>query len=300
MAFRLPLFPRLINDFVSKEAALSSTVRLTVLVALSSLLPTNKCPRRQSPTLLSHTLTFVRYLRTTLFSFSSLTPLTPSATSRLDLTLLGGLLSSLFSLCQFVISPRLGALSDAYGRRPILLFSLAGNLLSGALWLFSRGFGTYALSRVVGGLSEGNIQLSIAIISDVTTPETRSRALALVGVAFSVAFTLGPSLGAYFAARTFGRASKVVLLGGWELELNGFAVAAAVTLVLLLVETIYLAAYLPETRWYEKEPEVVVQSDVAGAEGDAVGPPRTLEERQKRLKDLEWLHLGFLFFFSGA
>lgn len=50
---------------------------------------------------------------------------------------------------------------------------------------------SYLLSRIIGGLSEGNVQLSTAIISDVTTPSTRSRSLALVGIAFSVCFTLG-------------------------------------------------------------------------------------------------------------
>jgi MFS family permease len=174
---------------------------------------------------------------------------------------------------------------------------MLGNLLSAVLWLFSSSFGVYAFSRLVGGLSEGNVQLSIAVISDVTTPVTRSKSLALVGVAFSLAFTLGPSLGAYFASRTMGRGSKVSLFGK-EIALNGYAVPAAVTLILLTIETVYLAARLPETRWWQKEESEKELGDEK--KEDAAGPPRSVAERLQRLRELEWIHLGFLFFFSGT
>ncbi|KAM0755834.1 MFS general substrate transporter [Meredithblackwellia eburnea MCA 4105] len=270
----LPLFPRLINDFVEKEAAFGSA----------------------SPTLLSNTLNFVRSLRKTLFSYSKLAPLSEVANARWDLTLLGGLLASLFSLCQFVISPHLGALSDRHGRRTVLLLSMLGNLLSAGLWLFAHSFGLYALSRVVGGLSEGNVQLSIAVISDVTSPETRSRSLALVGVAFSIAFTLGPSLGAYFASRVFGKGS-LVSVAGREVQLNSYAVPAAMTLALLTIETLYLFVALPETRWY-KEGKNEQATDKTTAK--VTDRPRTYAERLERLRQLQWIHLWFLYFFSGA
>jgi MFS family permease len=244
-----------------------------------------------TPTLLSHTLTFVRSLRTTLFSYSSFSP-SAATSARWDLTLLGGLLASLFSLCQFIISPHLGSLSDRYGRRPVLLISMAGNLLSGALWLFADSFGMYAMSRVVGGLSEGNVQMSIAVISDVTDKTNRSKSLALVGVAFSLAFTLGPSLGAYFASRTIGVGSMLEV-GGYKIQLNGYAVPAAMTLLLLTIETAFLALYLPETRWW-KDGEAVEEEET---KVDLV--VRTKEQREVRLGELQTLHLGFLFFFSG-
>lgn len=280
---RLPLFPRLINDFVEKEAAVGA-----------------------SNTLLSHTLSFVRSIRTTLLSYSSSNLST--APNHWDLTLLGGLLASLFSLCQFVIAPHLGGLSDRYGRRPVLLLSMLGNIASGLLWLFANSFGVYAMSRVVGGLSEGNVQLSIAVISDVTTPANRSKSLALVGVAFSLAFTLGPSLGAYFASRVLGTASRVTLLGH-EFQLNGYAVPALMSLVLLLIETMYLYFYLPETRWWKEEGE---KDEVTADEKPAVvrtvaevrppvhASPVDIEQRLARLSELEVIHLWFLFFNSGA
>ncbi|KAI5481006.1 hypothetical protein MNV49_006192 [Pseudohyphozyma bogoriensis] len=268
----LPLFPRLINDFVEKEAAQGSP----------------------NTTLLSHTLHFVRSIRRTLFSYSSFaSPLSEVANARWDLTLLGGLLASLFSLCQFIISPHLGSLSDKYGRRPVLLFSMIGNLVSAFLWLVANSFGVYALSRVVGGLSEGNVQLTIAVISDVTSSAQRSKSLALVGVAFSLAFTLGPSLGAYFAERTIGKGERIMVFGR-EVLLNGYALPAAVTLGLLVVETAYLAVALPETRWYKEGKEEEKEEKKAG-EVD-----RSLEERKERLKQLQKIHGWFLFFFSGA
>jgi predicted MFS family arabinose efflux permease len=61
------------------------------------------------------------------------------------------------------------------------------------LWDFSSSFSIYAVSRIVGGLSEGNVQLSVAIISDVTSPSQRAKSLALVGAAFSLAFTVSTS-----------------------------------------------------------------------------------------------------------
>jgi hypothetical protein len=60
---------------------------------------------------------------------------------------------------------------------------------------------TFLLSRLVGGFSEGNVQLSVAILSDVSSPATRARSLALVGIAFSLCFTIGPMLGAWLASK---------------------------------------------------------------------------------------------------
>lgn len=264
-----------------------------VFVAISqSLIGSNQqLVSSQSSSLLSLTLRSVRALRSFLFRHSHLAKsLSPEVGARWDLTLLGGLLGSLFSLCQYLVSPRLGALSDKYGRRPVLLASMFGNLLSAVLWLFAGSFGVYAASRLVGGLSEGNVQLSIAAISDVTPAATRSKSLALVGVAFSLAFTLGPSLGAYFAQKTLGTASRVTIAGR-ELRLNSYAVPAAVTLVLLAVETVYLAACLPETRWDRAEEDGETRDEKRVAR-------RTVAQRRERLRRLEAIHRWFLFFFS--
>ncbi|PWW72627.1 MFS general substrate transporter [Tuber magnatum] len=164
--------------------------------------------------------------------------------SRFDVVLLGGALGSLFSFLQAISSPFLGALSDRYGRRTALLYSMGGNIISVLLWVVATDFPTFLASRVVGGLSEGNVQLAIAIATDVSTPETRGATLALVGAAFSIAFTFGPMLGAFLASKTI------------SLE-NPFAAAAVFSLALLVVETVFLYWKLPETRPLNEGPSRV-------------------------------------------
>lgn len=98
----------------------------------------------------------------------------------MDILLFGGLIGSLFSFLQFLSSPWIGRWSDRYGRRRVLLLSMIGNALSMALWVFAKSFSVFVLSRIVGGLTEGNVQMSIAMISDLTPPETRSKHLVII------------------------------------------------------------------------------------------------------------------------
>lgn len=72
-------------------------------------------------------------------------------------------MGSLFSFLQAIASPIIGGLSDRYGRRTALLWSMAGNILSVALWVSASTFPVFLASRVVGGLSEGNVQLAIGM-----------------------------------------------------------------------------------------------------------------------------------------
>ncbi|KAG1453159.1 hypothetical protein G6F56_007640 [Rhizopus delemar] len=159
-----------------------------------------------------------------------------------DTVLLGGLVGSLFSLLQFIVSPIIGRTSDRLGRRTVLLYTMVGNLLSTLIWLFAHSFNWFLLARVIGGLSEGNVQLSTAIISDITTPDQRSKSLALVGIAFATAFTLGPPMGAWFASIDLSSYPSLIQFGIYP-----YSMAAFVGLALLIVETIYLYFKLPET-----------------------------------------------------
>ena len=293
----LPLFPRLIASFVEGEK-LTKVGRLIPQEILSSTdLST------QGPTVLSRTLSLVRTLRAYLFSFRGSGSIRrPAENTKWDITLLGGLLGSLFSACQFLISPWIGSLSDRYGRRPVLLATMIGNILSAVLWLTATDFGTYLLSRAVGGLSEGNVQLAIAIISDVSDAQTRGKSLALVGIAFSLCFTVGPSLGAYFASRVPGRSGDVP--AEWfGLKWNVYAVPAAISLGLLVVETAYLGLALPETLPSAGEKHADGKEGVAGEGTGKEGSKSVevdLEKTKKRLAGLRRLHLLFLLIFSGA
>jgi len=78
----------------------------------------------------------------------------------------------------------IGQLSDRYGRRTALLWSMVGNILSVALWVLAVDFRTFLASRVVGGLSEGNVQLATAIATDISSEQERGKTMALVGACF--------------------------------------------------------------------------------------------------------------------
>ncbi len=110
-----------------------------------------------------------------------------------------GLLFASFSLCQLVAAPALGALSDRYGRRPVLLFSLAGTVLSFVMLALAQSIAMLFLARVVDGLSGGNISTARAYVADVTRPEDRARAYGLIGAAFGLGFICGPALSAVLA-----------------------------------------------------------------------------------------------------
>ncbi|KAI9489109.1 major facilitator superfamily domain-containing protein [Zychaea mexicana] len=207
-----------------------------------------------------------------------------------DTVFLGGLLGSLFSLLQFIVSPIIGRASDRFGRRKVLLYTMIGNLLSTGIWIFARSFTMFLLARIVAGLSEGNVQLSIAIISDVTPPLQRSRSLALVGIAFAVAFTFGPAIGAWFASvdlsKIFPGASGIY----------PFSMPAIVALVLLSIETLYIFNKIPETK----------EAKSAAARKEEQTHTKTLknnvesvEQRISNLRRLKLIHCLHLFLFSG-
>ncbi|KAJ6598943.1 major facilitator superfamily domain-containing protein [Mycena vulgaris] len=210
-----------------------------------------------------------------------------------DIVLLGGLMGSVFSTLQFLVSPKIGSLSDRYGRKRVLLITMIGNMLSAVLWIQSTTFASYMLSRVVGGLSEGNVQLAIAILSDVTTPANRAKALAHVGIAFAICFCIGPPIGAYFASRPLPASMNT-----FGLDLNVYAVPAAITLVLLVLETLFLILALPETRGKRMQP--LAEKAATGASPSKPARKASVEQRMAILKTLRMLHFLFLGIFSGV
>lgn len=106
-----------------------------------------------------------------------------------------GLLFASYSLSQLVASPILGSLSDRYGRRPVLLASLMGTVLSFVMLALANSLWMLFAARVVDGLSGGNISTARAYISDVTTKDERAKAYGLIGAAFGLGFIFGPALG---------------------------------------------------------------------------------------------------------
>ena len=106
----------------------------------------------------------------------------------------------LYSLGQLVGAPVWGALSDRYGRRPVLLVTLLANAAASWMLGFADTGLLLALSRVVAGLAAGNVSVAFAYTTDITNDETRPKALGLVGSAFGIGFILGPALGGALAS----------------------------------------------------------------------------------------------------
>ena len=110
-----------------------------------------------------------------------------------------GLLFASFSFSQLIAAPVLGDLSDRYGRRPVLIFSLVGTALSFAMLAVAQSLVMLFAARIVDGLSGGNITTARAYIADVTTEDDRPRMYGMLGAAFGLGFIVGPALGALFS-----------------------------------------------------------------------------------------------------
>jgi MFS transporter, DHA1 family, tetracycline resistance protein len=110
-----------------------------------------------------------------------------------------GLLFASFSLSQLVAAPILGDLSDRWGRRPVLIFSLVGTVVSFVMLAVANSLFMLFAARIVDGLSGGNITTARAYIADITTEENRAKGYGLLGAAFGLGFIVGPALGAAFS-----------------------------------------------------------------------------------------------------
>lgn len=133
-----------------------------------------------------------------------------------------------------------------------------------------------------------------AILSDVTSQATRSKALAHVGIAFAICFCIGPPIGAYFASKPLPSAMQ-----SWGTGFNIYAVPATITLVLLLAETLFLAVALPETRSYGGKPKLEPTASESKAKANGSSTKRDARTRIRLLKSLKRIHFLFLALFSG-
>lgn len=115
----------------------------------------------------------------------------------------GGLMS-VYSAVQLVSGPILGALSDRYGRKPILLICLFGTSLAYLLLGLSNSLALIFLAVFIDGLTGSNLTLAHAYIADSTTPEARSRSMSLAGVAFGLGIMAGPALGGLLSGYGLG------------------------------------------------------------------------------------------------
>jgi DHA1 family tetracycline resistance protein-like MFS transporter len=124
-----------------------------------------------------------------------------------------GVFATAWGLMQFLFSPLLGALSDRFGRRPIILISCLGLGLDYVFMAVAPSLGLLLVGRIVSGITAATISTAYAYIADVTTPDERAKSFGIVGVGFGLGFVLGPALGG--------------LLGGIEPRLPFWVSAAA-------------------------------------------------------------------------
>jgi MFS transporter, DHA1 family, tetracycline resistance protein len=156
-----------------------------------------------------------------------------------------GWLTGIYPLMQFLATPILGQLSDRYGRKPVLGFSIAGTALGYiifAIAILTKNIPLLFFGRAFDGITGGNLSVARAVIADVSAPEHRARNFGMIGGAFGMGFVMGPYIGARLAvphADFFG----LFHTPGWFDSATPFwftAILSAINMVVMLL-------ILPET-----------------------------------------------------
>jgi predicted MFS family arabinose efflux permease len=138
------------------------------------------------------------------------------------------LLFSIYAIAQFFATPVIGKLSDRFGRKPLLILSLAGTVLANFLAGTATTVALLFFARFLDGITGGNASVAQAVISDVTTPENRAKGFGIYGATFGLGFVLGPAISLL---------AQQISLGA------GFLVSSAIAAIALFI-TIF---FLPET-----------------------------------------------------
>lgn len=191
-----------------------STIFLTIfldMMGIGILIPV-------FPLLISHTSEFC---------------VTPATWTQGDSYIMSGWLLATYPLCQFIMSPILGQLSDRYGRKKILIISILGTaisyLLFGLAILYKNIPGLF-IARIIDGISGGNISIAQAVIGDISEPEKRARNFGLIGVSIGIGFIMGPAIGGilsspnvyhlFDAATPFWFAAVLAFINCWLIHKN--------------------------------------------------------------------------------
>jgi DHA1 family tetracycline resistance protein-like MFS transporter len=148
-----------------------------------------------------------------------------------------GLLVASYAAAQLIGAPVLGRLSDRFGRRPVLLISLAGTMLGFIMLGTARTLWVLFASRILDGITGGNISVAQAYITDVTDKENRARGLGMIGAAFGLGFIIGPA-------------------SGGLLSQFGFSVPAFVAAGLVAINLLLVTIWLPESLSAEKRSQM--------------------------------------------
>ena len=167
-----------------------------------------------------------------LLGYSLILPLLPYIAERFSATPTQvGLLLTANALAQMIAAPTIGRLSDRWGRRPLLIISVAGTFFAFLIFSFSNSLWMLFVSRILDGLLGGNTSLARAYITDITDNENRSKGLGLIGAAFGLGFIIGPFSG--------GQLSRFGYMVPW-------LVAAALSFMNLLAVIFWIPESLSE------------------------------------------------------
>ncbi len=194
-----------------------------------------------------------------LLGFSLILPLLPyyAQTFGAD-AFVTGLLVASYAVAQLIGAPALGRLSDRIGRRPVLLISIAGTFVGFLLLGFAGALWVLFVSRIVDGLTGGNLSVAQAYITDVSDQKNRAKALGMIGAAFGLGFIIGPAVGG-------------------ALSVYGYAVPAFAAAALSSINLLAVFFWLPESLTAERRAAMAAQKKppfTLGALWNALSRPR--------------------------
>ena len=112
-----------------------------------------------------------------------------------DAAVWGGILVSVFAITQFLFSPTLGNLSDRFGRRPVLLISMAMMAVDYVIMALAGTIWWLLIGRLLGGVTSATHATASAFVADISDPEKRAQNFGLISAAFGVGFVIGPAIG---------------------------------------------------------------------------------------------------------
>jgi len=139
-----------------------------------------------------------------LLGFGIILPLLPYIAEIYKATSLQiGLLTAVYSFFQLIASPILGRLSDRYGRKKLLIISQIGSAVGYLVLGMAGNLPLLFLSRIIDGITGGNISIAQAYIADVTTKENRAKGMGMIGAAFGLGFIFGPAIGGFLSKFSF-------------------------------------------------------------------------------------------------
>ncbi|ELZ91578.1 arabinose efflux permease family protein [Haloferax mucosum ATCC BAA-1512] len=201
-----------------------------------------------------------------LLGFGILIPVIPLYALSFGATeFVGSLLIASYSAMQFLAAPFLGRISDARGRRPVLLLSLSGSVIAWLLFGVAGSLTVLFVARMLAGAMGGNIATAQAYIADITAAEDRAKGLGLLGAAFGLGFVFGPALGGFFASEPVIAAARSVLpafVPVSEFSLPSFAAALITGCNLVVAFFVLPESRPPEVRDRSPDPRYSRESRV--------------------------------------